>query len=503
MPNQSNTISPISRTGIEQLKTTIKNLYKSDKIPWIIGYSGGKDSTATVQIVWMAIKELPEEERIKEIYVINTDTLVESPVVSKWVKNSLQSMETQAEKQKLPFKIKQLTPKKDQTFWVNLLGRGYPFPRKKYRWCTDRMKIRPVNDFVQSQIEKTGEVIMVLGTRKAESTRRAHVMNNYEKKRVRELLSPNPTMINELVFSPLEDWTNDDVWAFLMQYENPWCYPNSQLLTLYQGATADKECPMMIEKDLPSCGQSRFGCWVCTMVDRDKSMEAMITNDREKEWMLPLVEFRNKFGEEEKDRERRSFRKRNGTLQGGYLRLNHGPYKKEVREEWLQELLNLQEEIQQFGPEEFSDLELISIEELKEIRRIWVFENHEFDDTLPGIYEKSTGKKFPDPDWINPLPFAQEEWNLLKEIVREKYNDEELAVEMVSSLIDIQGQGNAHGTGRKEIRKMLEKEITKTFYKNENDATEYFLSKMKRRKELGQEVNEKILDDRYEEEDSE
>lgn len=175
-----------------------------------------------------------------------------------------------------------LTPEMDNTFWVNLLGRGYPFPRKKLRWCTDRLKIQPVNKFVKEKIAEHGEIILVIGTRKAESARRAKTMAYYEKKRVRELLSPNPSMANELVFSPLENWNDNDVWVFLMQYRNPWGYSNTDLLTLYKGATADNECPMMVEKGLPSCGKSRFGCWVCTMVEKDKSMEAMIANDEEK-----------------------------------------------------------------------------------------------------------------------------------------------------------------------------------------------------------------------------
>ena len=126
---------------------------------------------------------------------------------------------------------------------------------------------------------------------------------------VRELLSPNPTLANELVFSPMEDWTDDDVWAFLMQYKNPWGYSNMDLMTMYRGATADNECPLQVDQSAPSCGKSRFGCWVCTMVEKDKSMEAMIANDQEKEWMTPLLEFRNEFGNEDGDRERRSFRR--------------------------------------------------------------------------------------------------------------------------------------------------------------------------------------------------
>ena len=318
-------------------------------------------------------------------------------------------------------------------------------------------------------------------------------MTNLEKKRVRELLSPNPTLANELVFSPLETWTDDDVWAFLMQYKNPWGYSNMELLTMYKGATADNECPIMVDKNLPSCGKSRFGCWVCTMVEKDKSMEAMIANDDEKEWMTQLLEFRNEFGNVEGDRDRRSFRRMHGNLQGNYRKLFHGPYKKEVREQWLRRLLEIQKNINETGPEEFQNLELIRIQELREIRKIWVLEKHEFDDAVPRIYFEVTGKEFEDPDWICSEGFAKEEWDILKKVCSDLYGDEELAFEMMYSLIDV--ESNAAGMNqRKGIIEELEKVIAKTFYKNEDDATQYYMEKVCRKKEFGGKYNEKFLD---------
>lgn len=486
----------INKDTINGLMETIRNLYLCDDIPWVIGYSGGKDSTATLQLVWLALSELPRDLVKKQVHIINTDTMVESPVISKWVQKSLKIMDKAAEKQDLPFVTHRLTPAIDNTFWVNFIGRGYPFPRKKLRWCTDRLKIQPVNTFVKEQIAEHGEIIMVIGTRKAESARRAKTMAYYEKKRVRELLSPNQTMVNELVFSPLEDWNDNDVWVFLMQYKNPWGYSNKELLTLYKGATADNECPMMVQKGLPSCGKSRFGCWVCTMVAQDKSMEAMISNDEEKAWMTPLLEFRNKFGNEELDRDRRSFRKMAGYLQGSYKQLHHGPYKKEVREEWLRDLLAIQKGINENGPKEFSDLELITLPELRNIRRIWVLEKHEFTDTLPSIYEEIMGKPFSDPEWIAPEAFKREEWDILKEVVNELYPDEELAFEMAYSLIDIENHSNSLNQ-RKGVSDALESCIHRTFYKNEEDATAYYLDMVTRKKDLGGKYNEKALDNSY------
>ena len=488
----------ITKDTINGLMNTIQNLYLCDDIPWVIGYSGGKDSTATLQLVWLALAALPREQVNKTVHIINTDTMVESPVISKWVQTSLKRMDEAAVEQGLPFVTHRLTPAMDNTFWVNFLGRGYPFPRKKLRWCTDRLKIQPVNTFVRDQIAEHGEIIMVIGTRKAESARRAKTMAYYEKKRVRELLSPNQAMVNELVFSPLEDWNDNDVWVFLMQYQNPWGYSNKELLTLYKGATADNECPMMEEKGLPSCGKSRFGCWVCTMVEKDKSMEAMISNDDEKAWMSVLLEFRNKFGDEEHDRERRSFRKMAGFLQGSYKQLHHGPYKKEIREEWLKDLLEIQKDINENGPEEFQNLELITIPELRIIRRIWVKEKHEFEDTLPRIYEEVFEKEFDDPEWIAPEAFKSDEWEILKSVVNELYPDEELAFEMAYSLIDIENHSNSLNQ-RKGVTDSLEACIKKTFYKNEEDATEYYLNQIARKKDLGGKYNEKALDSTYDE----
>lgn len=401
-------------------------------------------------------------------------------------------MDEKAKEKGLPFISHRLTPEFDNTFWVNLLGRGYPFPRKKFRWCTDRLKIRPVNKFIKEKIAEHGEIIMVLGTRKAESASRAKTMLNYEKKRVRELLSPNPTLMNELVFSPLSEWSDNDVWGFLMQYKNPWGYSNNELLTLYRGATADNECPLMVEKDLPSCGKSRFGCWVCTMVEKDKSMEAMIINDEEKAWMTPLLEFRNEFGNENLDRNRRTFRKKGGFLNGSYGQLHHGPYKKEIRELWLEKLLKIQKEINVNGPDDFKDLELITIEELRVIRRIWVNDKHEFEDSLPSIYKNIMGVEFSDPEWMGSETFGKQEWEILKSICDDMFPDEELVFEMMYSMIDIKNKSNSLNK-KKGVIDALEKCITHTFYANESDATKYYQDRVVRKKELGGKYNEKFF----------
>ena len=299
---------------IEKLTEEIQELYCLDEIPWVIGYSGGKDSTAVLQLIWNAIAALPPEKRTKTIHVITTDTLVENPIVSAWVRNSLKQMKVAAFEQEMPVEPHLLHPEVKETFWVCLIGKGYPAPRMRFRWCTERLKINPANRFIRDMVRASGEVILVLGMRKAESNKRATVMIKHEKGRVRDRLSPRSSLINSLVYTPIEDWRTDEVWIYLNQWQNPWGNSNKDLFTMYRGATADNECPLVVDTSTPSCGDSRFGCWVCTMVSKDKSMEAMIQNDQEKEWLQPLLDIRNEL-DIENDRPKRDFRRIYGNVQ--------------------------------------------------------------------------------------------------------------------------------------------------------------------------------------------
>jgi DNA sulfur modification protein DndC len=441
---------------IKSLTTEIQELYCLDAIPWIIGYSGGKDSSAVVQLIWNAVAALPPEKRNKKIYVLTTDTLVENPIVVGWVKQSLDRLKTAAQKQDLPFEPHLLQPVTQDTFWVNLIGKGYPAPRHMFRWCTERLKIKPSNRFVQEVVASHGEVIIVLGTRKAESIKRAGVMDGYEIGSVSDRLNStqklkgsllyNGTMPNSLIYSPIADWRDDEVWLYLMQYKNPWGQSNQDLFVMYRGATEDNECPFVIDTSTPSCGDSRFGCWVCTLVNADKSMEAMIQNDEEKEWMQPLLDLRNQLDVYD-DHDRRDFRRLTGRVQLFERNTGKnsteivpipGPYTKHWREEWLRQVLTAQNLARQNAPAHLRDITLISLEELGEIRRIWREEKHEFDDALPRIYRQITGKIFPDPHPVadSPSHLGPDEWQLLQELC----SDDPMHLELVTKLLHTEHQ---------------------------------------------------------------
>lgn len=454
----------------QELCEEIRELYVADSVPWVVGYSGGKDSTAVLQLVWLALQGMPMDQRNKPVYVISTDTLVENPVVATWVTGSLDQMQLAAAEQGLPIQPNRLTPKVEDTFWVNLIGKGYPAPRPKFRWCTERLKIKPSNSFIRNVVRRHGEAILVLGIRKAESQARAKAMARHERGRVQDRLNRNASLPNSLVYSPIEDWTNDDVWMFLMQTPNPWGFNNKDLLTMYQGASADGECPLVVDSSTPSCGDSRFGCWTCTLVDKDKSMHAMIQNDHEKEWMLPLLDLRNELDVHD-DRHLRDFRRMNGRVmemgQGEDRRVVHGPYTQESRQAWLERLLEAQTWIRANGPEHLRDLELISLAELHEIRRIWVFEKHEIEDALPRIYEEKTGEPFPGRPLDEHLALSADDIDELRDLC----GDNELHFEMTRSLIAVERKFRSRAR-RNGLFEALEKEIRRGFYEDRDDAVE-------------------------------
>ena len=447
--------------SLEFISDEIRELYCRDQIPWVIGYSGGKDSTATLQLVWNAISELPPEKRNKEIHVITTDTLVENPVVTSWVKNSLKRMRDVAIREKLPIFPHLIYPEVKNSFWVCLMGKGYPSPRIRFRWCTERLKIKPANKFIRDMVRKNGEVILVLGMRKDESVKRAAVMKKHEKKQVQERLSPRSSLINSLVYTPIEDWRTDEVWMYLMQWKNPWEHDNKDLFTMYRGATADNECPLVVDTSTPSCGDSRFGCWVCTMVSKDKSMEAMIQNDDEKEWMQPLLDIRNEL-DLKNDRDRRDVRRIHGNVHlferrnsDGEVQVSNipGPYTKKWREHWLRRVLEAQETVRRTAPPEMRDITLITTEELSEIRRIWLEEKHEFDDRLPTVYREITGKPFKDPrPGADQSLLGLDEWNILEDLS----DGDAMELELMAKLLDTERQYHTK-LNRKGIYDALEK----------------------------------------------
>lgn len=479
--------------SFEQIVGEICELYLSDSIPWIVGYSGGKDSTASLQLLWTAIASLPEEQRVKPIHVISTDTLVENPVIAAWVDTSLLRIGISAQQQGLPITAHRLTPSMENRFWVSLIGKGYPAPRPKFRWCTDRLKISASTKFIQELSENHGEAILVLGQRRGESHARDKVMDQY-KDSTRARLSKNkdPRLSRVWVYPPIESWSSDDVWEFLITQANPWGIDNQELFAIYRGATPDAECPIVVDTSTPSCGDSRFGCYVCTMVTEDKSMKAMIQNDEQKQWMQPILDFRNKHLAVD-DRAVRDFRRMNGRLTVFHGELVHGPYTQAHRAQLLRELLLTQRVVRDADQKQGTQLiELISIEEMDEIRRIWVEDKGEIEDLVPKIYADVFDTPYPGKD-LEQSPLDATDLSLLESVAQEV--DPDAAAELyrlTRTLLAVQFQSIESHKRSKHLDR-LEDVLRHYAFRNEDEALEFALSSPSNKESDGESADATVL----------
>ena len=209
---------------------------------------------------------------------------------------------------------------------------------------------------------------------------------------------------------------------------------------MYQGATADGECPLVVDTSTPSCGDSRFGCYVCTMVEQDKSMQAMIRNDEEKEWMLPLADLRNVYLDVKDDRKHRDFRRMNKSLTLFNGRLVHGPYTQSYRAKILEAILRAQMRVREQGPDVVRHIELLTLPELEKIRTIWVEEKHEIEDLVPKIYEREVGQAYPGQPLDESQAFQPDDVLLLQEAIGTSGEADELHFQLVRELLHIEHQ---------------------------------------------------------------
>ncbi|GGC76564.1 hypothetical protein GCM10007216_03900 [Thalassobacillus devorans] len=478
-------------TLIDEAKQEVKNTYLADDRPWVIGYSGGKDSTVVVQLVFEALRELPSDQLTKKVHVISSDTLVETPLIIQSINTTLRRIEDKAIELDLPIETHKVKPMVDQSFWVNIIGKGYPSPNQQFRWCTDRLKIDPANQFIKDKVNAFGEVIMVLGVRESESATRANVIKSHSVEG--KVLMRHSTLTNAYVYAPIRQFDLDEVWNYLLNFESPWGDDNYELHRLYK-ESGSGECPLVVDKTVKesagSCGNSRFGCWVCTVVNEDKALSGFI--DSGHDWMKPLLDFRNWLASIRDDRTRRMKYRMNGQVyfrpmqikeidgkdyvivpkkgsrkkdliplerfeiieksdlkqylnknnidlsssddpmvlikdeKQNLCRLGLGAFTLEARKEILQRLLEVQRDLTHPFDDEY---DLIKEEELKEIRKLW-FNDGDFEDSLPKIYWDVFGE---DLNWEKDerLIFDQDELHQLEMMCQEEGIDFKLVKKLL------------------------------------------------------------------------
>ncbi len=338
--------------------------------PWIIGFSGGKDSTVLLTLVWIALERIREEmpypyQLRRPVYVVSNDTMVENPIISSYVDDVLDKIQESARDQGLPIFVQKTVPKLEETYWINVIGKGYPVPNNAFRWCTTKLKIKPTSNFLLEQVDQKGEAIVLLGTRYEESAARERSMRKHEVEGKR--LSKHEATANTYVYAPIKEMMLEEIWYIINTVPSPWGFDNSILFQIYSDASADDyECPTVVtNEEHKSCGQSRFGCWTCTVVKKDKSMSSLVENGQH--WMKPLLDFRNDLVEQRNLSENRMSTRRNGQEAVREDGTFNGNYTPKYRASVLKDLLTFQKEIQEKRPH----VTLITNQELIAIQVTW------------------------------------------------------------------------------------------------------------------------------------
>ena len=350
---------------LDRIKDVLRHEYRrKHQHPWVIAYSGGKDSTLLLQLAWEVVAALDPAERRRRIVVLGNDTLVESPLVIRHLHTSLAAAKDAATRFGLPMEFQVTTPAIDQTFWVNVIGRGYIPPTRNFRWCTDRMKIRPTSRLLRQIVREHGGAVLLVGTRRSESQNRRRGMDRRKVSAAK--LNAHSSVQGCRMFAPLADLDDDDVWMVLMQRHPPWGGTHRKLISLYRQAGGG-ECPLVISnEDAPSCGSSspRFGCWTCTVVAKDRSLRGLIDSGHEEAiFLTSLYDFREWLVALREDDANRLPVRRDGNprhrADGSQV---FGPFTLPVRRKILDRLLALQNELR---------VDLISPAEVESIEDVW------------------------------------------------------------------------------------------------------------------------------------
>lgn len=236
------------------------------------------------------------------------------------------------------------------------------------RWCTDRLKIQPTRRYILDNVSTHGAAIVVLGVRLDESDSRRNSINKFQNL-AGSNLTPHSELPGAFIYRPIVLLTLDEVWEVLGRCQPPWGGTHRGLIQLYRDAEGG-ECPVVLSKDeAPGCGtsNSRFGCWTCTVVDKDKSLQGFV--DSGNHHFSALIEFRVWLKGIRNDPRYRSVERRNGEIRfnprGEQIQHVPGPFTIQARKMILDRLLAAQTE---YGDP------LISHDEIQQIHAIWAEE---------------------------------------------------------------------------------------------------------------------------------
>lgn len=339
----------ISRTsiGVKQREAVerIAQAYGADDEPWVVGFSGGKDSSALLKLLFLALRHTRSYH--KPVTVLYCDTGVEIPLASTLARSVLTAFRTEALEAGLPISTAIAEPPLEERFFFKIIGRGYPPPTDKFRWCTDRLRINPVGQLLEAKGYDSATILV--GVREGESATRDETLR--ENVSGDRYWRKQKGFSSRRLFVPILDFDTIDVWKTLLMIETPVSVPGQKIADLYIDASG--ECPVVRDDHGAPCGKARFGCWTCTVAKNGTTLRHLISAGHES--LTSLLDFRLWLDKHRNNPRYRWKNRRNGQPGPGPMTLTW-------RRMALEKLLESQKK---------SGLCLISKTEENEIRRYW------------------------------------------------------------------------------------------------------------------------------------
>ncbi len=430
---------------LQETRDALRSNYLADDRPWVVAFSGGKDSTLVLQLVYELLIEL-NDKAVKPVHIVCADTRVEPPNIAEYIHTSLQQLEAHAKQCRFPIFVHIVQPTPDESFWFNVIGKGYPTPTSSFRWCTTKMKIKPSRRVIDQIVKEHGGVIILIGVRSSESSNRAKTIKAREYNS--RGLHSHGDIPNALIMSPIAQWDTDSVWDYLFKNNpTPWGVDHKFMLNLYRQANGG-ECPVALDLNTQSCGNSRFGCWTCTLVTEDRSMKGFIDSGATE--LTPLYNFRNRLRNEIRpDPEMRMNQRRNGMPAPG----GKGPFTPKARQIILSELLHLEVQTKQT---------LIQNDELSNIQRQW---SEDFDTRGTLIFEltKKYGRNIKHLEGDMIIIHNEKKDELLMELAAEYEINEQWVDELMHLVIQKYPPSNLIGNKealKRDVQKVIEHAVT-------------------------------------------
>ena len=348
---------------LDEIREEMRAVYLHDDRPWMVGFSGGKDSTLMLSLVIEMLQGLKQEELRKKVYVVSSDTGVENPVFQRHMHGMARLINENCAH--LGVEARVIRPPAERSFWSCLIGLGYQAPEMPYiRWCTCYLKIKPMNAFALGVIRESGEVVHVLGVRKAESAVR---MKRLTREKIEgKVLVRHNDIRGAYTYNPLADISTEQVWDYLLSGDakSPWGSDNRFLWGLYQGEEMPEESSVLGHIDdsrLPVQGNTRFGCWCCTIACKDTALQNFIEKGYAE--LKPLRDFKQWLAGIRNDPQYKDYKSRRGVVTDDVRRAKgFGTFSLYGRETILKKLLELEEE---------TGFSIVSDEELKFIDSCW------------------------------------------------------------------------------------------------------------------------------------